>query len=408
MRQRFSAALIASLVMYPAGAQAAGTARNLTSVQAREQTRSQRNSNVVIPRRQEVKFNGTPIPREIIAQGFRIDQIDLGSAEVGSSVFSLRLKNETTSARLFFLSLRTEGTRNWQKTYTYELLAGESRTISEEYLIFDRSSRFLRASFGIPEKLKAKGELDPKVEVFKRLVFPANARKVYLDPANRNFHFWIFDRTIGVLKQKVSEAKAKKDQVIESARQELRELLKWDREAEKDFAPKAIKAQELGGTQIRTMQISGEPGIPIDFLLMRPVGNSRPLKTVLYLTGNPPGMKESAIAPMLSLVEAGFQVVSIDRRLSARQTTTGADFLKNIADPVFDARRLIDYLPTRTDVAPGGIAVIGFSQGAAEGQFLLALHDSINAAVLVCRPIDNKYLFDSDAWWPTLYNRSRM
>jgi len=226
MRHRLNATLVAFLVMYSAGAQAARHTRNAISIHGNEQNNPERNSNFADSKSRQSKFNDTPIAREIIAQGFRIDQIDLGPAVAGSNAFSMRLKNETTSSRLFFLSVRTEGTRNWQKGYTYKLSAGESRTISEEYVIFDRSCRYLKIYFGIPEKLKVKGEVDPKVEVFERLVFPANARKVYLEPVNRNFHFWIFDRTIGVLKQKVSEAKVKKYQVSENARQELRDLLK--------------------------------------------------------------------------------------------------------------------------------------------------------------------------------------
>jgi hypothetical protein len=57
------------------------------------------------------------------------------------------------------------------------------------------TARYFKIQFGIPEKMKTREEPDPKVEVFERLAFPTNARKVYLDPLNRNFHFWIFDRT---------------------------------------------------------------------------------------------------------------------------------------------------------------------------------------------------------------------
>jgi len=131
MRQRFSAALMAFLVMDSAGAQAAGQAANVNSVHAKAQTKSQSTSNATSSKRRQSKFNGVRIPREIIAQGFRIDQIDLGAAEVdlhfsrpgdlsmdelnnlvrdrGSNTFSMRVKNETASARLFIVSVRTEG-----------------------------------------------------------------------------------------------------------------------------------------------------------------------------------------------------------------------------------------------------------------------------------------------------------
>ena len=64
----------------------------------------------------------------------------------------------------------------------------------------------------------------------------------------------------------------------------------------------------------------------------------------------------------------------MDRRESARHTGPG-EYLSSIADPVFDARRAVDYLLTRNDVA-----------------------------VLASRLLEEDSLFGSGAWLPTLYS----
>ena len=88
MRHRFDAALMAFLLMYSAGAHGAQAARqvgNVISIHAEKPADSENTSKAADSKTRQSKFNGTRIPRQIIAKGFRIDQVNLGSAGRRSS-----------------------------------------------------------------------------------------------------------------------------------------------------------------------------------------------------------------------------------------------------------------------------------------------------------------------------------
>jgi pimeloyl-ACP methyl ester carboxylesterase len=339
----------------------------------------------------------------IEAEGFRVDGIDSGEGSIGINEFRFRLTNASNDNGFFSINLKTDGSRGWGKSYYYEIPQGESKVISADYKVPDRSFRVLRVRFGIPSATPSEDVKYPKAEVIKTIRLSLKYTKKLRECVNEHFRYWFLDQPVDSLKKKMSVMAQKKDPYTEAKKEELRKLLRWDRTVDEDFEPEVIRGETIGTYSISTMRIHGEPDVPIDFLIMRKSGDNKSRRTVLFLTPNPPGIKEIGIAPMMNLVDAGYQAVSMDRRPSARSTDSG-EFLKNVADPIFDARRLADYLLTREDVASGGIAVVGFSGGAEEGQYLAVLHDPVCAAVLVSRPIEHEYLFNSWAWFPTLYD----
>ena len=339
----------------------------------------------------------------IETERFRVDGIDQGEGSIGINNFRFRLTNISNDNGFFSINLKTEGSRGWGKSYYYEVPQGESKIVSADYKVPDRSFRILRVRFGIPTAMPSEDVKYPKAEVVKTIRLSLTYTKKLRECVNEHFRYWFLDQPVDSLKQRMSAIAQSKDPDKKAKKEELRKLLEWDRAVDESFEPEVIREEIIGSYSISTMRIHGEPGLPIDFLIMRKSGDKRPRRTVLFLTPNPPGIKEIGIAPMMNLVDAGYQAVIMDRRPSARSTDSG-EFLKNVANPVFDARRLVDYLLTREDVASGGIAVVGFSGGAEEGQYLAVLHDSICAAVLISRPIDHEYLFNSWAWFPTLYD----
>lgn len=336
-------------------------------------------------------------------QGFLVRDIDPGRGTIGSNEFSFTVENTAGSRRPLFVSLRSEGGGiNWQKGYYLQLESHETTQKSLPYYVPDRGNRVLKAYFGIPESMPTADDPYPEAGLFKTLLFaPESLRRMWQQRTER-FHFWerpSSDQPVSTNGSDDSiELRAKE------RRKQLRELLRWDRPHAEGFRMELIERYSVGNIDIQSLRITGEPHVPVRFLLLRPAAASGALPTVVYLGGNPTGAKkESNIGATMSIVEAGYQVACIDRRETAIHTDPG-EFVMNIADPVYDARRLVDYLVTRSDVTGRCVSMIGFSGGAWEGQFLLALHDAVRLGVLVARPIDHAYLFESTAWWPTLYD----
>jgi len=339
----------------------------------------------------------------ISSKSFYISNIDNGSGNIGLNDFSFSVVNQSDSSRVFFISLRTEGGWNWQKGYYFNLPAQVEQKISSVYYVPDHSNLLLKAFFGTANTMPTDVNPYPDTDIFEMRQYLNNGASEVWQNDSSGFHY----RTdIPVTKPRQNERHVSKEllRTRNQKREHLKEIIQWNREAVRSFDPVTTDRYRLGEFELRTMQIQGEPGVPVTFLIMQPAGITRSMPTILFLNGNPSGAKmEAGITKMIPFVSAGFQVVSIDRRQSAVETDPG-EFLDNIADPVFDAKRLVDYLITRQDVRGDKIGIVGFSAGAYESQFLLALHEAVDAGVLVSRPIDHNVLFESNAWWPTLYN----
>jgi hypothetical protein len=327
-------------------------------------------------------------------QALRVDWLDVGALVAGENTLAVRVANVGSDTLNVGLSVQVRGDGGWGRTWYHRLLAGEITTLTVPYDVPDRSYRLLEISLGAAPRMPSPEEPYPVLEALwsRRYLVPVPSW------AAAPVH-WSVDPAVRDSARELRRLRSNRT----SERDQLRELLGWDRDVTESFAPHVVRLDSIGPYELVTMRIEGEPGVPIDFSILGPPAPSEPLRTVLYLVGNPPGRWTSGLIPSIALVEAGFRAVAMDRRPSARKTESG-EYLANIADPVFDARRLIDYLLTRPDVDPVGVAVVGFSRGASEAQFVSALHDSVMAAVFVAGVTDQEELFESVAWLPTLYD----
>ena len=309
--------------------------------------------------------------------------------------------------RVAFTEAADVPSRGAQRGYYRLLQPGETAEWSERYRVPNRAYRLLRVFVGVIAAMPSEAEPYPWfADEFERRRFaiPSPARGAFPEPALDTWRrYWDFDLPIGTLAERIGIVADSLAGATDTVRARLRHLLRWDRDAASEFAPELMRRESLGPYRVHTLRIAGEPDVPIDLQLLRRGAFDVPLSTVIYLSGNPPGTKTSGTVPAMILADLGLQVASVDRRLTARRTEHG-EFLANIADPVFDARRLVDYLLTLSDVAAGVVSVCGFSLSAFEGMFLTALHPDVGAAVLASRIVDHDSLFSSDAWAPTLWS----
>jgi dienelactone hydrolase len=340
---------------------------------------------------------GLLAPRNVATQeqqALRVDWLDVGALVPGENTLTVRVANVGNDTLNVGLSVQLRGDGGWGRTWYHRVPTGETETISVPYEVPDRSYRLFEVSLGAAPGMPSPEEPYPGFETLwsRRYLVPVPSWAAAPVP-------WTVDPAV---RDRVRELRRLRSSRT-SERDHLRELLGWDRGVAARFAPHVVGLDSIGPYELVTMRIEGEPGVPIEFSILGPPAPREPLRTVLYLVGNPPGRWTGGLIPSVALVEAGFLAVAMDRRPSARKTGSG-EYLANIADPVFDARRLIDYLLTRPDVDPVGVAVVGFSRGASEAQFVAALHDSVMAAVLVAGVTDQEELFKSVAWLPTLYD----
>lgn len=333
-------------------------------------------------------------------------EVEPGRGRVGVNTIRVELRNEDTVPRPVLLSLRVEGpTRAVQRSHYRLLDAGETVVWTEDYRIPDRSYRLLEVFAGAAEAMPGDDHPYPDFAgepATRRFVVASSTAERTVGRESAWLFYWDFGGSPSDLADRIERTGRAPDAGLESARARLRELLRWDRDVSTEYSPELLGRDTIGPYRLRTMRISGEAGAPIDFLLFRRGHFDAPLPTVLYLSGNPPGTKESGLVTAMILADAGLQVATVDRREGARRTAPG-EFLANIADPVFDARRLVDYLLSRPDVAGSAVSVLGFSAGAYEGMFLAALYPEVSSAVLASRMVAHDSLFRSVAWAPTLW-----
>ncbi len=327
----------------------------------------------------------TPTPADTPVVLLRLDP---GPATLGRNLLRATVRNTSGRPVPFQLSVRSESPALAIQRSDYRLLQpGETAEIAHAYELPDPGYRLLLVYHGVATGMPT-GE-DPYPRFASRAV-----ERFAVDPGR--------GRSRPAPETTPGEAPALAPERA-AARRRLAQLLGWDRPAAPSFAPRAGAPLMIGEYRQQAVEIATEPGRTIGLLFVRRAGAAGRLPTVLFLSGNPPGTKESGLVPGLILADQGFQVVAIDRRESARETTRGG-YLSAIADPVFDARRAIDYLLTRDDVDGSRIAALGYSRGAAEALLLLALHESVRAGVFASGLVAQDSLFTSSAWLPTVYS----
>ena len=323
----------------------------------------------------------------VVVTRFGVEQ-----SRVGTNVFRVTVRNNTTTPVPFGVSLRAESpSRAVQKSHYRLLQPRETASLVYEYELPDEGYRLLIAYYGQVRAMPT--EREPFPDFTERQL-----KRFARFPGARDQN-----RTVGPLVAGSPSFAPSQTTRQDSAKSRLSDLLGLGRARSPALRPRVTASDRVGPYRLKTVQIATEPNGTIDLLFIRRADACRRLPTILYLTGNPPGRKESGIGSGMFLADLGFQVVAIDRRESARHTGRG-EFLSAIADPVFDATIAVDYLLTLEDVDTARIGVFGFSRGAEEGMFLSVLHHSVRAAVLVSRLVDQDSLFSTAAWLPTLYS----
>jgi len=364
---------------------------------------------------------------------FQIRGIDLGAGSPGANSFSVVITNRTKLTKYLEIDLRTEsvgiGTPRWQRQFYAALLPLEVKTIKAEYVVggpylirtivtfgeFDRSP-------GTDELLAMDPEKDwrpqPETRRIWRTIAPNADPGGILQALGDLAEQPIIplgdipeDRLSGIrseLPGLITGSRAKDN----PSRKRLGELIRTRRECPADFdfrkeswpTPKqsAPAVLSLTGLFAEPFSISGETGSRIQAFFAtagKNIDQERPL--ILLLSGNPPGTKESMAAAAAFFAGLGYHTVAVDRRPSSRLWDSKDKLLAYLADPVFDALRLLDYLKGQTSYRITRIGLCGISAGASEGKFVVALDDRVQAAVLACGIASFDWLFRDEAWVPT-------
>jgi len=363
---------------------------------------------------------------------YRIRIVDPGAGAPGPNTLSFVMVNRTALTKYVEIDVRTEsvgiGTVNWQRQFYHALAPLETKTIEEEYVVggpylvrtivtfgeFDRSAD--------TDKLLAKDQEDwrpqPETRPIWRQVVPNNDprgfRKSLIEAAEQPVPVLadIPDKRLSRIRSELPGLITGSRIKDNPARTRLGQLIRTRRECPGDFdfrreawqtskqTPPA--ALSLPGLIAEPFSISGDAGSRIQAFFATAgenIARERPL--ILLLSGNPPGTKESMAVAAAFLAGLGYHAVGIDRRPSSRLWDSKDKILSYLADPVFDALRLIAYLKSQTSYRIGKIGLLGISAGASEGKFVAALDDSVQAAVLACGVASFDWLFRDEAWVPT-------
>jgi len=185
--------------------------------------------------------------------------------------------------------------------------------------------------------------------------------------------------------------------------------LGWDARFYDDYrpdAPLAVTLREVVDRPDYTLEdfvFDGVPGMAVPTLMAVPLDGTGPYPCIIFLHGI--GQKKEFLEEIAApYTHAGFAFVSFDqytrgeRKLETSNPVKDALALRRrSALNVIETRRLVDYLVTRSDVAPDRIYLIGASFGAITGATAVAFEPRIAAAVMTYGGGDLDKLFSSEA-----------
>lgn len=152
--------------------------------------------------------------------------------------------------------------------------------------------------------------------------------------------------------------------------------------------------------RLEKVGFEARPGEKIPTLVALPLEGEGPFPAVVFLHGSHQE-KEFIEEICTPFCEAGFAMACFDqymrgeRKVETRPLTAGATFRQRTWKTVHDARRLIDYLVTRDDIAADRIYFCGASYGAITGTTVVAMEPRIQAAVLVVGGGDLSLIVDT-------------
>ncbi|HNR32765.1 MAG TPA: alpha/beta fold hydrolase [Candidatus Hydrogenedentes bacterium] len=136
------------------------------------------------------------------------------------------------------------------------------------------------------------------------------------------------------------------------------------------------------------VEFDARPGERVPAILTLPMDAAAPAPVAVLLHGSHQE-KEFVEEICTPFNEAGFAMVCFDQYMRGERRVRGnflemaRAFRERSWKTIHDARRLIDYLQTRSDIDGDRVYLVGASYGAITGTALLAQEDRIKAAVLV-------------------------
>lgn len=366
---------------------------------------------------------------------YQLKSINPGEVQVGFNRFSATLVNMSDTARNCVIDIRTEsialGRSNWQDQFYFHIKPREERLIELDYEIASPILILFRLRLGEAETYFDQDAWNKLPDLEKKLNPPPKFNIIWTkavpgDTINREEEntretvgqYDLFLNTISP--ERLSVIKSALPSLIKNSRLEenslrerIKELFLSGRDFPQDFDPRPEEwtgntskiENMLEGHDIHAdvFSISGESGNRIAaFTAAQNDKVDRKLPLILFLSGNPPGTKESLVGPAIYFARLGYRTVGIDRRESALSLDSKEKLLPNLSDPVSDVLRLLEFLRSQSDFEFSKIGVYGFSAGAGEAKFIAALDDRIDAVVMACGITSFNWLFKNQAWIPTL------
>jgi len=367
-------------------------------------------------------------------ENFVIQEIRLKEPSVGNNQFEALIKNKTDEIKYVVIDVRTEclgiGNTNWQHQVIFQINPLEERKLIDSYFICTPIIGRIRISFGESDRyfdrkkwmLLSQTERSknppPENKFFWRKIINGSDISVAESPGRSITQLTSFlndvtpDR-LQTIKSSLPDLITKSRAVKNPLRARLNGLTLANRKVPKDFDPQPGQ-WTYGSAKIKTnlerfkikadvFTISGEGETRIAACFVSAASDfSQKKPLVILLSGNPPGTKESLINAAMYFASRGYHAITMDRRESARTLDSKEKFIPNFTDPVYDARRLLDYLVWNPDYNIGKIGIYGISAGAGESMLTTILDDRIDAAVLACGTTSFNQLFKNDGWIPTL------
>jgi pimeloyl-ACP methyl ester carboxylesterase len=363
----------------------------------------------------------------------QIRGLDLGAGSPGSNTFSVVIVNRTDQTRYIQIDVRTEsigiGTTNWQRQFYCVVGPREEKAIKELYVIGGPYLARAIISFEEFERnpdtdklLATDSEEDWKPEpetrsIWQKIIPNNDPRGIRAALAGMTrpptpVLNEISEERLSLIRSELPGLIVRSRSKEDPARERLKQLIRVGREWPEDFdfrketwtTPKksAPVPLSLPGLSAEPFSIAGESGGRIQaFIATAEEFTSAERPLIILLSGNPPGTKESMAGAAAFFAGLGYHAVAIDRRPSSRLWDNKDKFRSYLADPVADALRLIDYMQAQTIFRISTIGLFGISAGAAEGKFVAALGDRVQAAVLACGVASFDWLFRDEAWLPT-------
>ena len=185
--------------------------------------------------------------------------------------------------------------------------------------------------------------------------------------------------------------------------------LVWDAQFYDDYVSNAplnvVVREEENRNGYRRVEFTfdGVPGNPVPAVLALPKKEPGPFPGLVFLHGI--GQKKEFLDEIAKyFVDAGYAIATFDQYMQGERKLKDANpveralaFRRRAALTTIEARRMVDYLETRPDIAKDQIFLLGASYGAITGTAAAAFDNRIRGVVLCYGGGNIRKLIDSEA-----------